>query len=59
MLVAVDPDTMTVVAAEQVTRDTKVLRGLRVVDDQVWVADGTDGVAYQPVAELDAEPAAA
>lgn len=59
MLLAVDVDAMTVVGAEQVTRDTKVLRGLRVVDGQVWVADGADGVAYQPVAELEGERAAA
>jgi hypothetical protein len=38
-----------ILAGEQVTVSTKDLRGVTVLDDIVWVADGTNGIVHQPI----------
>ena len=50
MELTTDPDRPpTLIATEQVTVSTKDLRGVTVLDDIVWVADGTNGIVHQPV----------
>jgi hypothetical protein len=50
MELTTDPDRPpTLIATEQVTVSTKDLRGVTVLDDIVWVADGTNGIVHQPI----------
>ena len=47
---------LAVVATEQVAVSTKDLQGITVLDDTIWVADGTNGVVHQPVGDLEGSP---
>ena len=50
MELTTDPDRPpSLIATEQVTVSTKDLRGVTVLDEIVWVADGTNGIVHQPV----------
>jgi streptogramin lyase len=53
MLFELSTDPLRLVAEEQVAVSTKDLRGTIVHDGVVWVADGTNGVAFQPVDGID------
>ena len=50
MELTTDPDRPpSLIATEQVTVSTKDLKGVTVLDEIVWVADGTNGIVHQPV----------
>jgi hypothetical protein len=56
MELTADPDTPPeLVATEQVTVSIKDLRGLIVQDGTVWVADGTNGIVHQSIADLEGD----
>jgi hypothetical protein len=46
---------LTIVASEQVTVSTKDLRTVIVVDDTIWIADGTNGVVHQPISGIEGD----
>jgi hypothetical protein len=46
---------LTLVASEQVTVSTKDLRTVIVLDDTIWIADGTNGVVHQPISGIEGE----
>ncbi len=45
----------TPIATEQVTVSTKDLRTVIVVDETIWIADGTNGVVHQPITGIEGE----
>ncbi len=40
---------------EQVTVSTKDLRAVVVADETIWIADGTNGVVHQAIADIEGE----
>jgi hypothetical protein len=50
-----DEDKLTPVATEQVTVSTKDLRQVIVVDNYMWIADGTNGVVFQDIDDIEGE----
>jgi streptogramin lyase len=46
---------LTLIASEQVTVSTKDLRTVIVLDDTIWIADGTNGVVHQPISGIEGE----
>ena len=52
-----DPDSnqLTEIATEQVTVSTKDLRTVIILDETMWIADGTNGVVFQNINDIEGE----